>query len=311
MNRIATLALLLTALLAPEVARPQVVDVSFLYKLSSTTGVIPFHGMSIEYDSYARELMVFGGGRVSLFNQSGMEVFTFGEDVELGAFIAAAPTASGDYVLLAPREDRTEVLVTNFRGEFKQRVIPSGLPPEFAAQFQPNFIGWAKDHIYLAELGRMRLVVLAMDGTLVKFHDLAVLCEVGDKREDFGIRGFRVTPNGDVLFTVQALFKAFVLSADGKFQSFGQRGGAPGKFNVVTGIARDERGFYYVADILKSAVLVFDKDFRWVKEFGYRGGRPGNIFAPVDVAVGAGKVYVSQFARRGVSVFEIKVADAP
>ena len=57
-------------------------------------------------------------------------------------------------------------------------------------------------------------------------------------------------------------------------------------------------------------MLVFDKDFRWVKEFGYRGSsreplRPGRRRR------GRGKVYVSQYARRGVSVFEVKVLDAP
>ncbi len=48
-----------------------------------------------------------------------------------------------------------------------------------------------------------------------------------------------------------------------------------------------------------------------MKEFGYRGTKPGNIVAPVDIAAGDGKVFVSQFARKGVSVFEVKVLDAP
>jgi len=102
-----------------------------------------------------------------------------------------------------------------------------------------------------------------------------------------------------------------VLSPDGTLRSFGIKGSAPGKFNVISGIAVDEKGYYYVTDILKSAVLVFDKDFRWLKEFGYRGNRPGSLASPVDVAAGGGKIYVSQYARRGVSVFKITVGEAP
>ena len=90
-----------------------------------------------------------------------------------------------------------------------------------------------------------------------------------------------------------------MLSPDGTLQGFGVRGSAPGKFNVISGIARDERGYYYVSDILKSAVLVFDKNFRWLKEFGYRAATPGSLVAPVDVAAGDGKVFVSQFADAG------------
>jgi hypothetical protein len=107
------------------------------------------------------------------------------------------------------------------------------------------------------------------------------------------------------------MFKACVISADGTLRSFGIKGSAPGKFNVVSSLAVDDKGFYYVTDILKSAVLVFDKDFRWLKEFGYRGNRPGSLFSPVDIAAGGGRIFVSQYARKGVSVFKITVAEAP
>ncbi len=225
--------------------------------------------------------------------------------------MAAAVTADGDFLLLSVWQDEASVVRANFRGEFKERILPTGLPSSIPRPFVASAIGWARERIYLADLSGMRVVVLGMDGAFQAFHDLAKLCDVADKRADHGVKGFRVAPNGDILFTVQPLFKAYVLSVDGAFRPFGVRGSAPGKFNVITGIAVDEKGFYYVADILKSAVLVFDKNFRWVKEFGYRGNKPGSLFAPIDVAAGDGKVFVSQFARKGVSVFEVKVPEAP
>jgi len=306
------IALYTLALAAPGLARAQMVEVSFLYKLSSTTGVIPFHGLNVTYDPYGKETLVVGGGRVNIFNPTGMEIFSFGEDPDIGSIVGAAPTSDGDFVLLTyDRAGEPAVVVANFRGEFKGRIEPKDLPAELPRPFLANAIGWAQGNVYLADLGGMRVVVLRMDGSLVAFHDLAKLCDVEKNRTDNGLKGFRVAANGDILFTVQPLFRAFVLQTDGVLRGWGVRGSAPGKFNIISGIARDERGYYYVSDILKSAVLVFDKDFRWVKEFGYRGPKPGNIVAPVDIAAGDGKVFVSQFARKGVSVFEVKVLDAP
>jgi hypothetical protein len=308
--RIAILAAIAAAAV-PSAGRAQLMEVSFLYKLSSTTGVLPFHGLAVSFDPYHKEVLVVGDGRVRIFNPSGMEIYSFGDDPELGSIFSAAPTEDGDFVLLTFGNGDPRVLRVNFRGEFKGEIQPKGLPAEVPQPFRPNAMGYAKERVYLADLGAMRLVVMGMDGEVVAYHDLAKVCEIEDgKRSDYGVKGFRVAPNGDFLFTVQPLFKAYVLSPDGSFKSFGVRGSAPGKFNVISGIATDERGFYYVADVLKSAVLVFDKNLVWIREFGYRGNKPGSLFAPVDVAAGDGRVYVSQFARKGVSVFDAKVPEA-
>jgi hypothetical protein len=308
LNRLAAILAAVTVLGLPSEGRAQAVSATFLYKLSSTTGVIPFHGLAVHHDPYHNETLVVGGGRVRLFNSTGMEVFSFGDDPESGSIVNAAPMEDGDFVLLSYFPDGFFLVRVNFRGEARTRIEITGLPDEVPRPFSPNGLGYAQGRVYLADLGAMRVVVVGMDGRFEKYWDLAKLCEVADKRADNSLKGFRVAPNGDVLFTVPSLFRAFVLRPDGTFQSFGVKGSAPGKFNIVSGIAVDERGYYYVADILKSAVLVFDKDFRWLKEFGYRGVRPGSIVAPVDVAAGDGKVFVSQFARKGVSVFEIKIA---
>jgi hypothetical protein len=312
MPRLAAALALVLALALPGSGRAQPVDVKFLYKLSSTTGVIPFHGMNVSYDPHGNETIVAGGNRVHIFNPTGMETFTFGDDPALGSVVAAAATDEGDFVLLGAGEgEGPSIVLANFRGELKRRIEPKGLSVEVPQPFRANALGWAKGRIYLVDLAGMRLLVIGMDGNFVAYHDLAKLCEVADKRADNGVKGFRVAPNGDFLFTVQPLFKAFILKPSGELAAFGQRGSAPGKFNVITGIATDERGYTYVADILKSAVIVFDPQLRFVKEFGYRTGKPGAIVSPVDVAAGGGRIYVSQFAKQGVSVFEVKVLDAP
>jgi hypothetical protein len=57
---------------------------------------------------------------------------------------------------------------------------------------------------------------------------------------------------------------------------------------------------------LRSVVMIFDREFRFLKEFGYRGDKPGNLIRPSELALGnSGKLYVTQLRNRGVSVFSI------
>jgi hypothetical protein len=60
----------------------------------------------------------------------------------------------------------------------------------------------------------------------------------------------------------------------------------------------------FVLDRLRSVVIVFDPSLKFVVEFGYRGDGPTNLIAPYDLAVGNGKVFVSQARDRGVKVFQ-------
>ena len=132
-----------------------------------------------------------------------------------------------------------------------------------------------------------------------------------DRLEDISINGFHVDKRGNMFFTVPVLFSAYRLSADGRLAEFGRPGSAPGKFGVVAGIVTDDMGFIYVTDRLRSVVLVFDRNFVFQTEFGYRGGRPSNLIVPDDVAIDAdGNVYVAQAANRGVSVFRMAYDEA-
>jgi DNA-binding beta-propeller fold protein YncE len=88
--------------------------------------------------------------------------------------------------------------------------------------------------------------------------------------------------------------------------AFGKPGSAPGRFGVIAGVAIDSHANVLVADKLKCVVMVFDKNFNFVTEFGYRGVRPENLIVPDDIAVDRkDRLYVSQGRRRGVSVFSL------
>lgn len=298
---LANLASLLLAVPAPS---PDAVKVTYLYSLSTAFGTVPLDAVTLSYDRQHHEIFVTGDGPARVFNQSGMEVFTFDDDPNLGRVRAVATLEGGDLLVLSWLESGAALIRCTFRGEFLSRLELRGVPADFAGA-NYTMMRQQGGKLYLADPSAMKVLVVDGEGSHVASWDLARLLEIAEQRLDFGIRGFNVDKDGNILFTVQALFKAYVLSPAGDMQAFGTRGGAPGKFNVVSGIARDDAGYFYVADILKSVVIVFDPEFRFVREFGYRGRGPHNLAAPEDLAVADGKLFVSQHARMGVSVFQV------
>jgi hypothetical protein len=189
----------------------------------------------------------------------------------------------------------------------KEKLTVTGIPPEFSSFF-PNYLFYREGKFLFLSSNGMRVIVTDRNGAFVKGYDLASILEIPEKdRPNTEIFGFSLDTEGNMLFTVPVLFRAFVVSPDGKVAaSFGKAGSAPGLFGVVSGIARDDRGNCLVVERLRSVVMVFDKEFRFLKEFGYRGDKPGNLVRPSEVAVGnAGKIYVTQLMDRGISVFHV------
>ena len=101
---------------------------------------------------------------------------------------------------------------------------------------------------------------------------------------ELGLRGFNVDGEGNLLFTIQPLFRAFVMSPRGRaarLRPEGQR--ARQVQHRGRHRAGRRRQLSTSSDLLKSAVLVFDRDLQWVKEFGYRGRQPGSLVAPEEI----------------------------
>jgi len=153
----------------------------------------------------------------------------------------------------------------------------------------------------------MRVLITDSDGNFKRSYDLIPLLELKEKdRGNVEVTGFSVDDRGNILFTVAVLFKAYILSPDGKLNMFGKAGGAPGRFNIVAGIVSDSRGNFLVADKLKSAVMVFDSKFNFVTQFGSRGLKPGNLISPTEIAIDKqDRIFVTQAMKKGVSVFKI------
>ncbi len=282
------------------------VSATYLYSLSNFTGKIPYNTTRMSIDKKTGEIYVIYENLLKVFNPAGMEIYHFGEDLDVGQILDLAVDPNGDLLLLTVKDSKEILVRCNYRGDPISKVELKKLPSEFSG-FVATRMVCQGDSLYLASTEGMKIVITDLEGNFKKGYDLISLLELKEKeRESVEIFGFSVDGNGNILFTIPVLFKAFMLSDQGKISYFGKAGGAPGKFNVVSGIVRDSQGNILVVDRLKSAVMIFDKKFNFVTQFGFRGLRPENLFAPDDIAIDHNdRIYVTQGRKRGISVFKI------
>jgi hypothetical protein len=284
------------------------IEVSFLYNLSTLTGTVRLSGLGLSRDAFTKELFAYGYGGVRIYNPSGMEVFSFGDDEAFGIMRGVVAYENGDLLILTHSDGIPALVRCSYRGEPMGKLEPTGAPEgyRFGQDFTPSALAHSGGNLYLADTAGMRVLVTGATGAYVASYDVASLIEMEKKRADLGLNGFSVDRDGNLLVTVAPLFKAYVISPAGEVRSFGKSGSAPGLFNVVKGIASDEQGNLFVVDSLKCAVMVFDRDFRFLGEFGYRGVGPGRLIVPESIVVADGRVFVSQNGNRGVSVYQVR-----
>jgi hypothetical protein len=275
---------------------------------SGFNGPIPFNWANISVDQLKNEIYIVDTREkdVTIFNSQGMEVFRFGDDGSLGTVIDVAVKSDGNILVLSRVDNTSALILCNFRGEPVAKLELENLPADFS-DFSPDRIVNQGGLLHLLDSRSLKIAVTDSNGLFQKGYDIVSLLslEVNDKGRSTEIAGFSVDYQGNMLFTIPAIFQAYQLTPDGNITNFGRSGSAPGRFNLIGGIVADD-SYYYVADRLKSAVIIFDKDFTFQSEFGFRGVRPGNLIAPNKLALdGTGKLYVSQLGKRGVSVFKI------
>ncbi|PLX46807.1 MAG: hypothetical protein C0613_16075 [Desulfobulbaceae bacterium] len=292
------------------------IKADFQYMLSDFSGPIPSQWARLDVDRHFREIYTFKRGerQVQIFNENGMEIFAF--ELQDNAAMVTDMTVGddGSIYLLANRGGTPAIITLDYRGEPQGRIELSGLPPAMDA-FHSDRLVHRNNSFYLLDSTSLRIMEVNDSGTFKTLHRLGVQLQNMAAEQDrerkrtqgLEIGGFAVDDQGVIYFTVPVLFAAFRLNQAGILESFGRSGSGPGKFGVVSGIAGDEHGNIYVSDRLRSVVMVFDHNFEFLGEFGYRGHGEGNLIVPDDIAVDgkAGKIYVAQAANRGVSVFRL------
>jgi hypothetical protein len=291
---------------------------SFQYLLSNFSGPVPSQWARLDFDPQRQEVYTLNQGvnDVRIYNPQGMEIFAFGTD---GDLVSAADIASGDdgtiYVLA--RDFRNNgIQELNYRGEPESVITLNDLPQQFQG-FSPYRMEYQDGHFYLLDSSALSIIICSADGTFQQGHALtSELNNIADeqdpeKQKTLGIEisGFGIGADASIYFTTPTLFSAFRINPDGSLDTFGTPGSGPGKFGVVSGIAADNQGNIYVADRLRSVVMIFDSKFIFLGEFGYRGDRAGDMLVPDDLVIdqAGNRVFVSQAAHKGVGVYRVIV----
>lgn len=83
-----------------------------------------------------------------------------------------------------------------------------------------------------------------------------------------------------------------------------ENGAAHETFGIVAGVAFDASDNLYVLDRQSVRVLVYDRTGRFIRQIGRQGEGPGELMAPVQLAIaGDGTVVVNDMGRPGFSLF--------
>ena len=266
----------------------------------------PLHTFTIAEPSEWVALFIFFG--LDVFNNTGLVVHSFGDDGQFGSIRGLTLDENGTIYLLSNTVNQFQVFVADFRGEPQGVLKLEGLPALFIDNFRPDRIFYHKGHLYLVDTQQFKLPMTDLRGHYEDGFEFASIIGVNyKKRSDYDIRGFTIDGEGTIIFSIPVQSLVYLISPDKKLSTFGRRGSSPGKFNVVGGVAVDDKGYLYVADTLRCVIMVFNRneDFKFVGEYGYRGFDPGNLIAPMEIAVTGDLLYVSQSANRGVSVYRI------
>lgn len=291
---------------------------SFQYLLSDFSGPVPSQWARLDFDPRQQEIYTLsqGSNEVRIFNRQGMEIFAFGGDGEILAAMDIATGHDGEIFILSRSLRRGTIQVFNFRGE-SQAAITIGTLPEAFQNFTPDQMEYEDGLFYLLDSAQLQIVVVQADGTFRNGHDLAPEFErMADEQDPekkkslvHEISGFGVGADHSIYFTAASLFSAFRLNPDGTLDTFGAAGSGPGKFGVVSGIGADPQGNIYVADRLRSVVMVFTRELVFQGEFGYRGDRPENLIVPDELVIDPldQRVFVAQAANKGVGVYAISL----
>ena len=298
--------------LSPATAKAQPVKGTFLYNLSNFTGAISFSWPRVFIDQERNEVYVIYQNFIRVFNETGMEVYRFGDELDIGSIVDLALDRDGNILLLSYKWSQTtdrvdyEITRCNYRGEPKSKIEVKNLPAQYS-KFLPNRLIYREGNLYLASLNSMVVVVTDADGVFKEVYDILPLLELEEKeKQDAMMEGFSIDREGNFLFTIPPLFRAYKISPDRKISSFGRPGASPGRFNVVAGIVTDSKGNILVVDKLKCSVMVYDKNFNFLNQFGSRGWKPGLLIAPEDIAIDKqDRVYVTQAGNKGISVFKM------
>ncbi|MDT8316403.1 MAG: 6-bladed beta-propeller [bacterium] len=159
----------------------------------------------------------------------------------------------------------------------------------------PVAVAVSGDRIYVSDSGFKKLLILDLEGNLLK--------EI-DRWERPG--GIAISKDEKRLYVVDVLAcRIKVFDAEGNFLfDFGSKGEKAGEFNLPSNIWVDASGKIYVTDSMNFRVQIFDESGKHIISIGKLGDSPGYLARPRGVAVDSeGHIYIVDAVFDNVQIF--------
>lgn len=182
---------------------------------------------------------------------------------------------------------------------------------------------WPKPLPEGIEWGQVPNVTMDEEGYIYAFHraepPVLKFDQQGNLVDSFGgpqwvalPHGFRLTPDGDIWttdFQRQRGHTITKIDTDGnillRLGARGFAGAGPNTFNGPADVAQAENGDFFVADgHWNNRIVKFDKDGRYLMEWGTKGSGPGEFYVPHTLLIDRrGRLLVGDRSNERIQIF--------
>lgn len=296
------LALLLAVSYGAARAEQPAVTASYLYDLTGfgTDGKFD-HPKDVFVDGDYGEIFVADSRnhRVKIFNTSGMLLFQFGSDFKMRMPTAVAVDSRGFIYVLHGYRGVQNVSLYNYRGIFQKTFSFDDLPLDTLV-VQPSGIALdGEDNLYVLDDNPSvkRFFVFNPEGEFIKSFQIMAELDEKQTKESFCGKPF-ISRDGTVYIPNPLIGTIYAYSPDGEFlRHIGMKGSAPGKLTFPADVAEDSEGHILVLDAMRHNVVVYDREGRFISEFGGFGMSNGWFYSPISIAVDPqNRAYIAQVA---------------
>jgi DNA-binding beta-propeller fold protein YncE len=250
-------------------------------------------------DSRYSRILIFDSDGFYRYQIRGGEVFSAPRDV--------AVDPEGYLFVLGHYVDGRSLLQLDFDGMFMREIQFSGNPVTegVVSNLSSVAISPSGDRLYVVDSNRLEVLISDRDGVIERVIKLST-APLEEARKDM-IAG-RVDVYGDkMLLGMPTAARVDVYDLEGNFlTSVGQLGSAPCHLTRPVAGAMDANGNVFAVDSQRMAVAGFDHQTNVCVSDHFRpGGRPGDLYYPVDISLDAmGRLYISQGYQGRVQVYE-------
>jgi DNA-binding beta-propeller fold protein YncE len=219
------------------------------------------------------------------------------EEINFPSLVAVCLLPSNELLFTDSKSNTIYSLSENHK-ELKELIVEPKL-------IQPTGIAYSrvKDQIWVVETGAHRLVVLDLNGNIIK-----TIGQRGMGNGEFNYPTHIWIDQKGLVYVVDSLnYRIQIFDESGNFISmFGENGDGTGYLARPKGIAVDSNGNIYVVDVLFNGVQIFDFEGNYLYQFGSQGSRTEEFWMPSGIFIDKNDfIYIADSYNSRIQIFEL------